>query len=88
MLEAATAVCASASLLQGASGARAAADCWCALSGFRSDAQRSVQFVRLTLGVHVALVGMKSEHVRKISRRRRRRRALESILKLFRKAEL
>ncbi len=93
MLQAATAmgvaVCASASLLQGrlARGLPPIVDG--ALSGFVSDAQRSVQFVRSTPGVDVALVGMKSvEHVREIIETAKTPPApLESILKLFRKAE-
>jgi len=93
MLQAATslgvAVCASASLLQGRLSRGLPPIVSEALPGFRSDAQRSVQFVRSTPGVGVALVGMKSaEHVREILATASTPPApLESILKLFRKAE-
>jgi len=83
------AVCASASLLQGRLSRGLPPVVAEALPGFRSDAQRSVQFVRSTPGVNVALVGMKSvEHVREILATANTPPApLESILKLFRKAE-
>jgi len=93
MLQAAAAmgvaVCASASLLQGRLARGLPPIVGGALSGFHSDAQRSVQFVRSTPGVDVALVGMKSvEHVREILETAKTPPApFESILKLFRKAE-
>jgi aryl-alcohol dehydrogenase-like predicted oxidoreductase len=83
------AVCASASILQGrlAQGLpNVVAD---AFFGLASDAQRSVQFVRSTPGVDVALVGMKSvAHVREIIDTAKVPPApYDAILKLFRKAE-
>lgn len=53
-------VCASASLLQGRLAAGLPAILRDAFKEFGSDAQRSIQFVRSTPGVNVALVGMKS----------------------------
>jgi aryl-alcohol dehydrogenase-like predicted oxidoreductase len=59
------AVCASASLLQGQLSRGLPPVVASAFGEFASDAQRSIQFVRSTPGVDVALVGMKSaEHVR------------------------
>jgi aryl-alcohol dehydrogenase-like predicted oxidoreductase len=59
------AVCASASLLQGQLSRGLPAIVGDTFKGLASDAQRSIQFVRSTPGVNVALVGMKSaEHVR------------------------
>jgi aryl-alcohol dehydrogenase-like predicted oxidoreductase len=59
------AVCASASLLQGQLSRGLPPIVANAFSGFKTDAQRSIQFVRSTPGVDVALVGMKSiDHVR------------------------
>jgi len=53
-------VCASASLLQGRLAGGLPPILREAFSEFASDAQRSIQFVRSTPGVNVALVGMKS----------------------------
>jgi aryl-alcohol dehydrogenase-like predicted oxidoreductase len=53
-------VCASASLLQGRLAKGLPPILREALDGFGSDAQRSIQFVRSTPGINVALVGMKS----------------------------
>jgi len=59
------AVAASASLLQGQLSRGLPPIVANAFSGFATDAQRSIQFVRSTPGVDVALVGMKSiDHVR------------------------
>jgi aryl-alcohol dehydrogenase-like predicted oxidoreductase len=59
------AVCASASLLQGQLARGLPPIVANAFGGFTTDAQRSIQFVRSTPGVDVALVGMKSAgHVR------------------------
>lgn len=59
------AVCASASLLQGQLARGLPPVVAEAFKNFATDAQRSIQFVRSTPGVDVALVGMKSsEHVR------------------------
>ncbi len=59
------AVCASASLLQGQLSRGLPPIVANAFGGFATDAQRSIQFVRSTPGVDVALVGMKSvDHVR------------------------
>ena len=59
------AVCASASLLQGQLSRGLPPIVANAFGGFKTDAQRSIQFVRSTPGVDVALVGMKSvDHVR------------------------
>ncbi|MGO9601803.1 MAG: aldo/keto reductase [Candidatus Binataceae bacterium] len=58
-------VCASASLLQGRLAGGLPPILKEAFHQFTSDAQRSIQFVRSTPGVNVALVGMKSaEHVK------------------------
>ena len=57
-------VCASASLLQGRLAGGLPPILKEAFGEFTSDAQRSIQFVRSTPGINVALVGMKSvEHV-------------------------
>jgi len=53
-------VCASASLLQGRLAQRLPPILTETFAGFSSDAQRSIQFVRSTPGINVALVGMKS----------------------------
>jgi len=61
------AICASASLLQGRLAQRLPPILAEAFPGLTSDAQRSIQFVRSTPGIDVALVGMKSvEHVEEI----------------------
>ncbi len=63
------AVCASASLLQGKLAQGLPPILSEAFPGYSSDAQRSIQFVRSTPGVNVALVGMKSvAHVREALR--------------------
>jgi len=53
-------VCASASLLQGRLAGGLPPILKEAFAGFTSDAQRSIQFVRSTPGINVALVGMKT----------------------------
>jgi aryl-alcohol dehydrogenase-like predicted oxidoreductase len=79
------AVCASASLLQGRLARGLPAVVSDAFPGLRSDAQRSIQFVRSTPGVDVALVGMKSAaHVRDtIETARIPPAPFEAIRKLF-----
>jgi aryl-alcohol dehydrogenase-like predicted oxidoreductase len=83
------AVCASASILQGRLARGLPPVVADALGGLKSDAQRSVQFVRSTPGIDVALVGMKSAaHVQEILETAKTPPApFESILKLFRKAD-
>jgi aryl-alcohol dehydrogenase-like predicted oxidoreductase len=83
------AVWASASLLQGRLTARLPEVVANALGGLRTDAQRSIQFVRSTPGVNVALVGMKSaDHVAEnLETLRHSPASFESFMKLFAKAE-
>ncbi len=82
------AVCASASLLQGRLANGLPPIVGEAFEGFSSDAQRSIQFVRSTPGVDVALVGMKSvEHVRDtLATASRPPATQEQLMKLFRQA--
>jgi aryl-alcohol dehydrogenase-like predicted oxidoreductase len=82
------AVWASASLLQGRLTARLPEVVADAMDGLRTDAQRSIQFVRSTPGVNVALVGMKSAgHVAEnLETLRRPPASFESFMKLFTKA--
>lgn len=79
------AVCASASLLQGQLSRGLPPIVANAFSGFATDAQRSIQFVRSTPGVDVALVGMKSiDHVDDTLRTARKAPAtLEELMRLF-----
>src|SRR5579875_324574 len=82
------AVWASASLLQGRLTARLPTVVADAMEGLRTDAQRSIQFVRSTPGVNVALVGMKSAaHVAEnLETLKRPPAPFESFMKLFTKA--
>ena len=85
-----SAVCASASLLQGQLSRGTAADCRRdAFGGFATDAQRSIQFVRSTPGVDVALVGMKSvEHVRDtLAAAAHPPASVDELMKLFRPSD-
>jgi aryl-alcohol dehydrogenase-like predicted oxidoreductase len=79
------AVWASASLLQGRLTARLPEVVGEAMEGLRTDAQRSIQFVRSTPSVNVALVGMKSvEHVSEnLETLQRPPVPFESFMKLF-----
>ena len=79
------AVSASASLLQGQLSSGLPPIVANAFSGFATDAQRSIQFVRSTPGVDVALVGMKSEeHVRDTLETARKPPAtVEELMRLF-----
>lgn len=79
------AVCASASLLQGQLSRGLPPIVANAFGGFATDAQRSIQFVRSTPGVDVALVGMKSvDHVRDTLETARRPPAtVEELMRLF-----
>lgn len=92
MLEAAralgVAVWASASLLQGRLTNRLPEVVAEAMEGLRTDAQRSIQFVRSTPGVNVALVGMKtaSHLAENLETLRRPTAPFESFMKLFTKA--
>jgi aryl-alcohol dehydrogenase-like predicted oxidoreductase len=83
------AVWASASLLQGRLTAGLPAAIADAMDGLRTDAQRSIQFVRSTPGVNVALVGMKSaNHVAEnLDALSHPPASFESFMKLFTKAE-
>lgn len=82
------AVWASASLLQGRLTARLPEVVADAMDGLRTDAQRSIQFVRSTPGVNVALVGMKTAaHVAEnLETLKRPPASFESFMKLFTKA--
>jgi aryl-alcohol dehydrogenase-like predicted oxidoreductase len=79
------AVCASASLLQGQLSRGLPPIVANAFSGFATDAQRSIQFVRSTPGVDVALVGMQSvEHVADtLATARKPPATLEELMRLF-----
>ena len=59
------------------------------MDGLRTDAQRSIQFVRSTPGVNVALVGMKSsDHVAEnLETLKQAPASFESFMKLFAKAD-
>jgi aryl-alcohol dehydrogenase-like predicted oxidoreductase len=82
------AVWASASLLQGRLTARLPDIVNEAMNGLSTDAQRSIQFVRSTPGVNVALVGMKSAaHVAEnLETLKRPPAAFDDFMKLFTKA--
>lgn len=82
-------VAASASLMQGRLSRGLPPIVGEAFEGLGSDAQRSIQFVRSTPGVGVALVGMKSlEHVRDtLATAAHPPAPLEQLLKLFERAE-
>jgi aryl-alcohol dehydrogenase-like predicted oxidoreductase len=81
------AVWASASLLQGRLAARLPEVVSGAMEGLRTDAQRSIQFVRSTPGVNVALVGMKTPaHVAEnLETLKRPPAQFDSLMKLFSK---
>ena len=83
------AVCASASLLQGQLSRGLPPIVANAFSGFKTDAQRSIQFVRSTPGVDVALVGMKSvDHVRDTLETARKPPAtVDELMRLFQQGE-
>ena len=83
------AVCASASLLQGQLSRGLPPIVANAFGGFATDAQRSIQFVRSTPGVDVALVGMKSvDHVRDTLETARQPPAtVEELMRLFQQGE-
>jgi aryl-alcohol dehydrogenase-like predicted oxidoreductase len=83
------AVCASASLLQGQLSRGLPAIVANAFSGFATDAQRSIQFVRSTPGVDVALVGMKSvDHVRDtLAAARKPPATVEELMRLFQQGD-
>jgi aryl-alcohol dehydrogenase-like predicted oxidoreductase len=83
------AVSASASLLQGQLSRGLPPIVANAFGGFGSDAQRSIQFVRSTPGVDVALVGMKSiEHVRDTLETASKPPAtLEELMRLFKQGD-
>jgi aryl-alcohol dehydrogenase-like predicted oxidoreductase len=83
------AVSASASLLQGQLSRGLPPIVANAFSGFATDAQRSIQFVRSTPGVDVALVGMKSvDHVRDTLETAHKPPAtLEELMRLFQQGE-
>jgi len=78
-------VWASASLLQGRLAGNLPAIVAEAMEGMGTDAQRSIQFVRSTPGIDVALVGMKSvPHVREnLETAKRAPAPLEAFMKLF-----
>jgi aryl-alcohol dehydrogenase-like predicted oxidoreductase len=82
------AVWASASLLQGRLTARLPEVVANAMDGLSTDGQRSIQFVRSTPGVNVALVGMKTAaHViENLETLKRPPASLDSFMKLFTKA--
>ncbi len=82
------AVWASASLLQGRLTARLPPVVADAMAGMRTDAQRSIQFVRSTPGVNVALVGMKNTaHVEEnLETLKQPPASFDSLMKLFTKA--
>ena len=83
------AVCASASLLQGRLTQGLPALLAEAFEGFESDAQRSLQFVRSTPGVNVALAGMSdAEHVRhNLETAKRPPASFESLMQLFQRSK-
>ena len=83
------AVSASASLLQGQLSRGLPPIVANAFGGFATDAQRSIQFVRSTPGVDVALVGMKSvAHVRDTLETASKRPAtLEELMSLFKQGD-
>ena len=83
------AVCASASLLQGQLSRGLPPIVANAFSGFATDAQRSIQFVRSTPGVDVALVGMQSvDHVADtIATASKPPATLEELMRLFQRAD-
>ncbi|MGH7780271.1 MAG: aldo/keto reductase [Candidatus Binataceae bacterium] len=82
-------VCASASLLQGRLAKGLPEIMNETFPDYSSDAQRSIQFVRSTPGVNVALVGMKSvEHVRDtLAAASRPPAGVDELMKLFRPAD-
>jgi len=82
------AVCASASLLQGQLTRGLPAIVAEALAGMESDAQRSLQFVRSTPGIKVALVGMSAPaHVaHNLATARRPPAPFDQLMKLFQPA--
>ncbi len=81
------AVCASASLLQGQLTRCLPEVLQSAFPGLESDAQRSIQFVRSTPGIGVALVGMSSAaHVAQNLATLRHPPAPEALMKLFTRA--
>lgn len=83
------AVSASASLLQGQLSRGLPPIVANAFAGFATDAQRSIQFVRSTPGVDVALVGMKSvEHVRdSLATASKPPATLEELMRLFKQGD-
>jgi aryl-alcohol dehydrogenase-like predicted oxidoreductase len=82
------AVCASASLLQGQLTRGLPAIVGEAFAGLESDAQRSLQFVRSTPGINVALVGMSSAaHLaHNLSTAKHPPASFETLTKLFQRA--
>jgi aryl-alcohol dehydrogenase-like predicted oxidoreductase len=81
-------VCASASLLQGQLTSRLPAMLQSAFPGMESDAQRSIQFVRSTPGIDVALVGMSSaKHVAHNLATLIHPPAPDALMKLFTRSE-
>ena len=82
-------VCASASLLQGRLAKGLPEILGETFPNFSSDAQRSIQFVRSTPGVNVALVGMKSvEHVRDtLAAASHPPASVDELMKLFRPSD-
>ena len=82
-------VCASATLMQGQLSRGLPPVVAGAFPGFDSDAQRSIQFVRSTPGVDVALVGMKSAaHVSDVLATAARRPAtVEELMRLFKRPD-
>jgi aryl-alcohol dehydrogenase-like predicted oxidoreductase len=83
------AVSASASLLQGQLSRGLPPIVANAFSGFATDAQRAIQFVRSTPGVDVALVGMKSaDHVRDtLATASKPPATLEELMRLFQRGD-
>lgn len=82
------AVCASASLLQGQLTSRLPEVLQSAFPEMESDAQRSLQFVRSTPGIDVALVGMSSAaHVAHNLATLKHPPASEALMKLFTRAD-
>jgi aryl-alcohol dehydrogenase-like predicted oxidoreductase len=83
------AVCASASLLQGQLSSGLPPIVANTFRGLANDAQRSIQFVRSTPGVDVALVGMKSpEHVRdSLATSQHPPATVEQLMQLFKPAD-
>jgi predicted aldo/keto reductase-like oxidoreductase len=83
------AACASASLLQGRLTQGLPAILAEAFEGFETDAQRSLQFVRSTPGINVALAGMSdTEHVRhNLETAKRPPASFESLMKLFQRGK-